>query len=338
MNYPDTSKIAELANNAKHIVVLQADNPDADSLGSALALEHILGDLGKEVTLYCSTDMPTYLRYLTGWDRVQKELPSVFDVAVIIDASTTTLIDKLHDPHFKGKLTSKPVIVLDHHEVVTNAIEFASASIVDDTASSTGELIYLLSKQAGLKISVEAGECIMAAILGDTQGLTNELTTATTYRVMSELVKSGVSRPELEEKRRLQSKMTEPIFRYKADLIKRTELHDEGRVAIVAVPQHEINEYSPSYNPPALIQFDTLQVSSVLISIVLKRYDSGRVTAAIRANNGAPIAAQLAEHFGGGGHAYASGFKIEQAKPINELKADVIAKATELLHAYKEKA
>lgn len=46
-------KIAEAIQAAQRVVVIQADNPDADSLGSALALEHILSDMGKDVALYC---------------------------------------------------------------------------------------------------------------------------------------------------------------------------------------------------------------------------------------------------------------------------------------------
>jgi nanoRNase/pAp phosphatase (c-di-AMP/oligoRNAs hydrolase) len=42
-------KIRETVEAAQKIVVIQADNPDADSLGSALALEHVLGDLRKDV-------------------------------------------------------------------------------------------------------------------------------------------------------------------------------------------------------------------------------------------------------------------------------------------------
>ena len=37
-------------NDSSRIVIIQAENPDGDSLGSALALEEILGDLGKEVS------------------------------------------------------------------------------------------------------------------------------------------------------------------------------------------------------------------------------------------------------------------------------------------------
>src|ERR1700712_1833431 len=87
----NAEKIAGLIGDAQKIVVVQADNPDADSLGSALALEHILGDMGKSVALYCGVDTPGYLRYIAGWDRVLSELPSSFDLSIIVDASTYTL-------------------------------------------------------------------------------------------------------------------------------------------------------------------------------------------------------------------------------------------------------
>src|SRR5687768_5974505 len=79
--YPEAAQIQELLGTAQRIVVLQADNPDGDSLGSALALEQILHEMGKEPILYCGVDIPAYLRYLPGWDRVVKELPKQFDAS-----------------------------------------------------------------------------------------------------------------------------------------------------------------------------------------------------------------------------------------------------------------
>ena len=43
--YEQAEQIGRIVKDAKNIVIVQADNPDADSLGSALALEHILGDM-----------------------------------------------------------------------------------------------------------------------------------------------------------------------------------------------------------------------------------------------------------------------------------------------------
>jgi phosphoesterase RecJ-like protein len=325
-------KIRELVNSAQKIVVLQADNPDADSLGSALALEHILGDLGKDVYLYCGVDVPTYLRYLSGWDRVLSEFPSNFDLSIIVDASTYTLFDQLEKAGKWGVLKSKPNIVLDHHATVDKPLDFAAASLINPEAASTGELIFSLAGELGWRVNTEAAEHLMTSILGDTQGLMNDLTHASTYRVMADLTDLGAHRPKLEEQRREYSKMAQIIYAYKGRLLQRTTFAADGRIGFVTIPQDEINEFSPLYNPAALVQFDMLQVQGVQLSIVFKTYDDGHVTAAIRANNGSPIAGRLAEHMGGGGHDFASGFKIEGKRPFNEVKSECIEFATELLN------
>jgi len=317
--------------DANKIVIVQADNPDADSLGSALALEHILGDLGKETFLYCGVDIPGYLRYLEGWDRVSPELPKTFDASIIVDASTLTLLEKLIQSGQKSWLASKPCIVIDHHETVDNPIDFAQLTIKQPNRASTGEQIYLLATDLGWKMSVKAQEYITASILGDTQGLSNQLTTAETYRIMANMIEAGVDRPTLEEERRELSKMPPIIFRYKAQLINHTEFSDDGQVAIVTVSQSEINQYSPLYNPGPLVQNDMLQTSGVRVAIVLKRYDDGKITAAIRCNPGAGVAAKLATHFGGGGHAFASGFKMHPTRTFEQVKEECLEQAKQLL-------
>lgn len=325
-------KINELIASAQKIVIVQADNPDADSLGSALALEHILGDLGKEPLLYGGTDVPTYLRYLDGWDRVQKDLPNQFDLSIIVDADTHTLLGQLELTGQFGWLKARPSIVLDHHPTTDKSLDFAAAKICDDQVSSTGEIIFNLAKSLNWSINKTAAECLMTAILGDTQGLANDLTKPSTYRAMAELTELGADRPRLEDLRRELSKMQETVYRYKGTLIANTEFAADSRIAYVVVPQTEINEFSPLYNPAALIQGDMLQTNGVKLAIVFKTYDSGRITAAIRANTGYGVAGELAEKMGGGGHPYASGFKIENGRPFNEVKSECIELATQLLN------
>lgn len=334
--YPGIDAAQELISRAKHILIIQADNPDADSLGSALALEQILGEMGKDISLYCAVDMPAYLRYLSGWDRVSKDLPGAFDLSIIVDASTMTLLDKFQNPRILKMFMAKQTIILDHHAITDNPIPFATVEINDGNLASTGQLIYHISKSLNWPLDTTSGEFIMNTILGDTQGLTNELATANTYRIMADLIDMGVSRPKLEETRREYSKMPESILRYKAELITRAELYDDGKIALVTVPQHEINEHSPLYNPAPLIQTDLLQTIGVQVAIVLKSYDSGRITAAIRANNGYSVAGKIAEHFGGGGHNYASGFKLEDGRPLHEVKSECISVASDLLSAAKQ--
>lgn len=329
--YAEAQKAKQILQSAETIVIVQADNPDADSLGSALALEHILGDLGKTPVLYCGVDMPTYLRYMPGWDRVQAELPPDFDASIIVDASTMTLLERLSGAGYHTRLAAKPAIVLDHHEVVDNPVPFASITINDPGRSSTGELIYILANDFGWPVSLHAQQAIMTSILGDTQGLTNQLATAETYHIMSKMISAGVDRPAIEEARRELGKMHPEIYLYKADLIKRTRFSADGRIASVVVAQTEITKYSPLYNPAPLIQGDMLQTLGVQVAIVFKSYDDGKITAAIRCNQDAPVGGALAGLFGGGGHPYASGFKITDGRRIDEVTAEAIEHATNLL-------
>jgi phosphoesterase RecJ-like protein len=330
--YDQAEDIQKLIKNSKSVVIVQADNPDGDSLGSALALEQIFADLDLTTYLYCAVDMPGYLHYMKGWDRVVKDLPRQFDCSVIVDASTMTLLEKLANSGQQGWLASKPCLILDHHEIVENQIPFASIKINDFKKSSTGELIYEITKQLDWPLNLRAQEFIMTSILGDTQGLTNQLASARTYEVMAEMITAGVDRPALEELRREAGKMPELIYRYKAKLIQRTEIINDGTIAMVVIPQEEINGYSPLYNPAALIQGDMLQTAGIKITVVLKRYDDGKVTGAIRANAGSPIAANLADRFGGGGHKFASGFKIDKVADFSKLKTEFIQAASEMVN------
>lgn len=329
----DNTVARDLVMNASRILIIQADNPDADSLGSALALEQILSELDKQVYLYCGVDMPQYLHYLEGWSRVMNIIPSQFDASIIVDTSAMSLLERLSTSGHQGWIASRPCLILDHHNETDNDIPFATQIINQPELSSTGELIYTLAKAWKWPLDKTSGEYIASAVLGDTQGLTNDSTGAATYRVMADLTELGVNRPALEDARREFTKMDPRIFVYKSELMRRTEFAADGRLALVTIPQDEINEYSPLYNPAPLIQGDMLQTIGVQVAVVMKHYDDGKILGSIRCNTAAPIASDLAKHFDGGGHPHASGFKLTHGRPINEVKSECIRIATELLNA-----
>src|ERR1035438_5459876 len=93
--FKEVDVIQEIINNANKIVIVQADIPAGDSLGSSLALEQILGDLGKQPFLNCGVVIPKYLRYLSGWDRVSLDLPAEFDASIIVDTAAESLLESL---------------------------------------------------------------------------------------------------------------------------------------------------------------------------------------------------------------------------------------------------
>lgn len=332
--YPEASKIQEILAGAQTVVILQADNPDGDSMGSALALEQILGDLGKTPLLYCGVEIPSYLRYLSGWDRVQKDLPEQFDASIIVDTSADSLFESLAARGQRGRLGTKPCIIIDHHAVEAT-IPFASI-ICNKEAVSTSEVIYELVQQLGWQLNHQAKEMIATAIMADSLGLVTEATSARSIHIIAELVEGGVSLADLEHSRRELMRKSPELVRYKGELLQRVEYSADNRVATVTIPWKEIERYSPEYNPSMLVMDDMRMTTGAKIAIAFKMYPDGKITGKIRCNQGSPIANELAKHFGGGGHKYASGFKIQDGKPLNEIKSECISKAAELLDNLKQ--
>lgn len=331
--YPEAEQIDQIINSAKRIVILQADNPDGDSLGSALALEQILGDMGKEPILYCGVDIPPYLRYLSGWDRVEKELPRQFDASIIVDTSADSLFETLETSGQKSWLANKPCIVIDHHDV-ESTIPFATVHC-NKEAVSTSEVIYELTKQLDWPLNLTAKKMVATAIMSDSLGLVTEATSARSIHIIAELVEGGVSLAELEHQRRELMRKSPELVHYKGHLLQRVEYYADDRISTVSIPWEEIEKYSPLYNPSILAMEDMRMTTNTEVVIAFKIYKDGKVTGKIRCNRGAPIANELAQVFGGGGHAFAAGFKITNGRPFNEIKSECINRATELLDNLK---
>lgn len=329
MNYSEADQVRQILDAAERIVVLQADNPDGDSLGSALALEQILGDMGKDPVLYCGVDIPAYLRYLQGWDRVVKDLPGQFDAAIIVDTGADSLFEQLDKNGQKGWVKSKPVIVIDHHTTEAS-IDFASV-MCTHTAVATGEVIYELAKQLDWPLNTTGKEMLATAIMADSLGLVTEATSARSVHIIAELIEGGVSLAKLEQARRELMRKSPEVTHYKGQLLQRVEYHNDNQVAVITIPWQEIERYSAQYNPSMLVLEDMRMTTGTHVAIAFKTYNGDRITAKIRANQGYAIAHKLAEHFGGGGHPYASGFKIQNGRSFEDVKSECIQVATDLL-------
>jgi bifunctional oligoribonuclease and PAP phosphatase NrnA len=321
--------INEIIISAKKIVIIQADNPDGDSLASALALEQILGDLGKNPVLYCGVEVPGYLKYMKGWDRIVHSMPKDFDASIIVDTSAVMLLEMLEKTGELAWIRTKPCIVIDHHKSEPT-IDFAKAKYIEPAVATT-ELVYELAKHHSWPINISAGKFIVMGILSDSLGLISESTTVRSIRAIAELVEKGVSLAEIDSERKVFQKKAPEILEYKGRLLQRVKYSDDGEVATIIIPWSEIEKYSHMYNPSMLVLDEMRQVEGVKIAIALKTYPDKRVTGKVRANFGYKIADKLAEAFGGGGHSYASGFRVTDGSSVDKIQETVVKEARKLL-------
>src|SRR5680860_192516 len=303
-------KAKELINSAKNIIIIQAENPDGDSLGSALALEEILSDLGKEIILYCPVEIPKYMRYIKGWDRVVGDFDTSSDLAIIVDTTADVLISRVLEAsgvrHF---LETHPVLVIDHH-VTESKLSFEHTLLAEETVA-TSEIIYGLATDAKWTVNQQAAENLLLAIMGDSLGLTTQNVSPRTFFIAGKLTELGASNSDIEKRRREYMKKSAEILKYKGILIERIEYFLDGKLALIRIPWEEIQQYSDKYNPSVLVLDEMRLVEGVEIGVAIKTYPDGRLTGKLRSNS--PISATVASFFGGGGHEYAAGFRVYES-------------------------
>lgn len=307
--------IKQHIDEAQRIVIIQPENPDADSLGTATALEEIFGDMGKTVALFSVIDMPKYLHYINGWSRVTKEFDGKYDLAIIVDTSAEALLVKtLGVPGVRHLFETRPTLVFDHHNdereegIDSASLSFPHEFYLDEEAASTGEFIFTIADKLAWPVNQTASENILASILGDTLGLSTQGVTERTMETVLKLMKLGAHPAVIEQKRREYMKKPADILEYKADLIKRIEYYCDNRLALVHIPWEDIAKYSDRYNPSILVLDEMRLVEGVDVAIAIKTYPDQKLTGKIRSN--IPISDQVAGFFGGGGHSYSAGYKI----------------------------
>lgn len=322
------SKFTDFIKDKDSLCIIQAENPDGDSLGSAIALDYLLE--GKDVSLYCPVDIPKYLHYFVDWSRVTSDFDFQVDGYIIVDTAAEVLLSKLlDDPAIRNRLYSTPVLVLDHHETPDD-IDFPHESIIEPRPACA-DLIYHIAKDQKMHISEQAAEAIFQAILSDTLGLTSQSVTTETFITAAELTQLGAKISELEERRREFMKKSPRILDYKADLIKRIEYSLDGALATVHIPWDDIREYSDEYNPNVLILEEMRLVEGVRVAVAVKTYPDGKVTGKIRTAPDAPVADKIAGYFGGGGHPYAAGFRTYDTN-YEEVVRDLVKIIPELVN------
>ncbi|NCQ53879.1 hypothetical protein COV88_01395 [Candidatus Saccharibacteria bacterium CG11_big_fil_rev_8_21_14_0_20_41_19] len=303
-------KAKELIDSANKIIIIQAENPDGDSLGSALALEEILGDIGKEVILYCPIEIPKYMRYINGWDRVVNHFDTRADLAIIVDTAADILITRvLETPGVRHFLETHSVLVIDHHVSDSN-LSFEHTMLTEE-AVATAEIVYELALDAEWTINAQAAENLLVAIMSDSLGLTVQTVTPRTYFIAGKLTELGANNSVIEKRRHEHMKKSAEILKYKGALLERISYYLDGKLALIHIPFEEIQQYSDQYNPSVLVLDEMRFVEGVEIGVAIKTYPDGKLTGKLRSNS--PISATIAGFFGGGGHEYAAGFRVYES-------------------------
>ncbi|HEV8053327.1 MAG: bifunctional oligoribonuclease/PAP phosphatase NrnA [Chloroflexi bacterium] len=321
------AEVLDRFKGARRVLTVCHENPESDALGSALAFALAAEELGARATPVCADPVPEMYDFLPQMDRFgQQPEPGVeYDLIIVSDCGELERIGRIlpENAELFGRV---PILNIDHHK--SNA-GFGAVDWIDPAAAATCEMGTYLVQALGVPLSAADGAVaasLMAGIVIDTGNFQHSNTTQRTLRAAADLVEAGA--PLSETARRLYRTKPNAQLKLFGLVLARLETALEGRLvwSSLLVDDLAAADAPPSYSEGLV---DLLSQSASGDVVVLFKEVGAETRISVRTRDGGVDATVLTGHFGGGGHARASGATV--AAPLAEAQRLVRAEAERLI-------
>ena len=295
---------AEAIRNADRITAICHENPDADTLGSALALRIAVERLGKQAEVVAADPVPPSLVDLPGADEVRTRPQLEPDVAVVLDGPLSRTGAVATDA--ADWLSRARIVNIDHH--ISNDGEGASITWIDAEAAATCEMMALLIPELGVPMDAQLASVLTAGIVQDTHTFSHPNATPRTLRVAADLLAAGAPLSAIHRSIYADKPFSTLALwgRIMAGIAQRRD----GRIVHAAMTTDMLAETGTQ--PVASEGFIDLLASTKVadVTVLFKEVDPTHVRISVRTSARADAVA-ITEAFGGGGHARAAGCAID---------------------------
>lgn len=303
--HPAAGAAAAALLGAREVTLLAHVSPDADALGSALALGIALHRRGATVRVSFATPaaVPESLAPLDVLGLVvpAARVPRAPELLVCCDAAEParlgTLADRLG--------TAGTTVMIDHH---ASNPGFGAIRVHDAAAEATVVLVHQVLVAMGQPLDVDIARCLYAGLVTDTRGFRTAGESG--HRLAAELVATGLDTEAL-----VRPLMDTHPFAWFAALgraLERAVLEPEaaGGLGLVhTVLGAEVVARFRSEETDSVV--DAVRTAAEAeVAAVLKQVGARRWTTSLRSTGRVDVAAAAAL-LGGGGHRAAAGFTAE---------------------------
>lgn len=297
----------------KRVLVTTHVRPDGDALGSSAAMALGLAKVGISADVLLLSHLPRKYSFIFSENNIrhfdaEKGWPDGlrledYDCLLVVDTGTWSQLPGLRE---KLAAAPRPTVVIDHH---LTQEEWANVKLVVTQAAAAGEIIAELLAQWEISIDAAMASALFVAIASDTGWFQFSNTRPYTMRLAAMLMEAGVDTDRLYQMLYQNERRERVTLQTRA--MQSLELLKDGRLAVMRVTKKDFEETGANVPDTENLINVPLQIASVEVSILLTEpKDFGPVRISLRSKGQIDVA-RFAEKFGGGGHARASGLKIE---------------------------
>jgi phosphoesterase RecJ-like protein len=303
----ESSSIGEVADAfraARRVSALCHENPDADTIGAAIAVSLIAERLGAETEIV-SVDRPAPLfAFLPRIDRVRSRPALEPDLAVVCDAATLERVGRLAIEE-SDWLARTRLVNIDHH--VSND-GFGALNLVDPHAAATCEVVGRLAAELGVLLDPELATALLTGIVRDSHGFSDRSTSGDTLRMAADLVDAGA--PLADIHRHVLAELPYPTMALWGRMLNDIGEAQDGRIVYSLLTRRMLSETgTQQHDADGVVEFMS-RAREARIALLLRELGPARTRVSIRTADGVDATA-IAAPFGGGGHVRRAGCTVD---------------------------
>ncbi|TMI62847.1 MAG: bifunctional oligoribonuclease/PAP phosphatase NrnA [Bacteroidetes bacterium] len=299
-----------LAQPRKCTIVMH-QKPDADAMGSSLALKHFLESLGHKVNVISPTNWAAWLDWMPGAKEVVDYEKNRSIAEPKLDETEWLFCLDFNALHRTKQMEKKlqslncTKILIDHHREPQK--EIFEYGISDTVKSSTCQMIYdlIVGSGNGDKITIEIAECIYAGVIGDTGSFRFPSTHAEVHKLVAHLMERGLEHSHVHDK--LFDNFLENRLRFTGHvLLNRMEVFYEYNTVLIAVPKADVLKYYiKTGDTEGLVNYPQSIQGIKLVALCIDRDEERKWS--FRSKGDFDCNSFARKYFDGGGHFAAAG-------------------------------
>ena len=295
--------------SARRVVLTTHINPDGDGLGSEIAMAGWFAGRGREVMIINDSPTPAVYSFLDPEHRIRqftvdRDGPAIdrADLIVVLDTNSTARLRAM-EPYVIASRATK--ICIDHH---LDPSPFATYYLIDDDATSTGEILYrLLTRLRGPDLAPHIAEALYCAIMTDTGSFRYPRVDPEIFRICARLIECGADPVKIFAN--VFERWSGGRVRLLGEMLAGLKTEYSGKLAYVTISRDMLARTDTGEEDTDNFTTFPMSVEGVLVGILFLELDKG-VKISFRSKGEIPIN-ELAREFGGNGHRNAAGARIE---------------------------
>ncbi len=294
---------------ADKLVVVTHENPDGDALGSLIAMQGILSEIGKDCLMFIAQrDLPLPQEYtFFPLRNLVTEPPPDVRERTIVFLDCGNLQRNPAEAFRAGGEGRLHILNIDHHHDNTR---FGTVNLVNDGASCTAEIVWDLMRELGVTPSETVADALYVGLITDTGRFMYENTGRRAHLMAADLIDAGVDVHDVY--RRVYEEVPFGKLALLARGLANVERYDGGRLTMSALSESDFNDSGAqeSFSEGVIDHLRAVR-GTELAALVRDRIGPGAGglrKVSLRSGTDRIDVSAIARVQGGGGHKQAAGF------------------------------